>query len=61
MPEGGGRFGVWLAVGACPAGAAVAEVGGLVEGDRAAGLLAGWWCRGKEGWPASAEEAARGD
>ena len=60
MPEGG-ACGVWLAVGACPAGAAVAEVGGLVEGDCAAGLLAGWRCRGKGGWAAAAEEVAWGD
>ena len=59
MPEGGG-FGVWLALVACPAGAAVAEVGGLVEGDCAAGLLAGW-CRGKGPWAAAAEEVAWGD
>ena len=47
MPEGG-RLEVWLAVRACTAtGAGVVEVGGHVEGDCAAGLLADWCCRGK--------------
>ena len=43
MPDGGGS-GVWLA-----------EVSGPVEGERATGWLADWWCRGKGGWPACAE------